>query len=201
MNLKFVIITGVVIILAIGSVVVADSLVDANLSQELASSPTETEDSIEQNGGRKPKDAEIKISPTALNFSDTYSMTLDVDAEAYGYNNLSYNDLRVCVYDHNGAILYGETIGQFTSATDASNTESYREYSINATTSSRPKYVTVDQPQLRHDGRVAVEILVINDNEESWDDEWSGGVTSHNEKFDNITPFEFPRTNEVGKCG
>ncbi|WP_415379435.1 hypothetical protein [Halosimplex sp. TS25] len=124
---------------------------------------------------------------------------VNVSAEARGYTNLSYDDLRLCAYDENGSVLFAKPLGSLRSPDSGTF---YRVYTVNMTTTTPPAYVTVDHPGLRNDTRVMVDVLTWDAETEQLNRRTSNNYTSLVEVINrNQDEFSFPRTHKVGRCG
>jgi len=145
-----------------------------------------------EDGGKQPQIALINIFPRQLGLSgvnlSNESIEIHVFIKVRGYS-INYDKLRLCAYTQSGSLLQGEPIGNI-SVSDGS--EAYQNYILNYTSDRRPHYIIVDHPRLRNDSRFRAQIRV-----------WSGdGYTLKWQSLNKIqNRFEWPRTNEPGKCG
>jgi len=127
------------------------------------------------------------------------SVDVEVRARARGYDALSYDGLRLCAYDENGTVLFGETLGPLRSPDSG---EFARTYEVEMSTATTPAYVTVDHPGLRNDSRVAVDVLTWDEEMERLDQRTSDHRQPLAELFDDLQDeFAFPRSSRVGQCG
>lgn len=179
MQKKFVIIVGVLIISAGGfAIILAENTGDQ----------VKKNTSDKSGGSKKSQAAYIKISPSRIDKS-TNNMSVEIVIHEYGYNNLSYDNLTLCMYDSSGDIIQHQTFGQVGSL---ESNEFFEVYEFNVSVSSKPKYILVDHPELRNDSRIRNQIRV-----------WNSG--SYGIEYQESNPmkddFGFPRNSEIEQCG
>lgn len=148
--------------------------------------PTETDDQA----GKPARTAIVDISPRRYNES-TGDFRVDVETRVRGYENLSYEDPRLCLYDRTGAVLGNVSLWRIHSPDQGTH---YERETVTTTVETRPYYVVVDHPELRNDSRfVSQTVRWLPDERTYWVERSSLDAVQDE--------FPFPRTNEVGACG
>lgn len=148
------------------------------------SSNTESDD------GKASQTALISVTPKEFNQAgENVSLPVDVFVQIRGYPELSYDDVQLCFYSEGGEILAQEPLGTISSP-DTGQFSEYYEKSVEL--AQRPTYIIVDHPELRNDSRFQTEVRY-----------WADGDRRVTYKpLDEIQDeFDWPRTDEVGKCG
>lgn len=143
--------------------------------------------------------ARIQVSPGPVSMvGENVTMSPEVVFELYDYgdppkyDHVRLNDVMLCLYDREGAILHSSNLGGISFPETG---EFYRRQTVNVSTSTVPKYIIVDHPQLRNGTVFDQEVLI-------WDPEREGYTVSVAEGLGNIQDeFNFPRINEPGVCG
>lgn len=152
---------------------------------------TDTPSGVED--GKAPELARIDVDPGEFDRQGKPSMEIRVDVEIRGYENLSYEDVQLCLYDSTGHLLSAEQLGRIYSPSPNWTTFT-RSYSVEPTIESRPKYIVVDHPGLRNDSRFLNEIRVWDEEHQAWDVQF-GSLDTVQDRF------QFPRSNSTGVCG
>lgn len=149
------------------------------------------------------KGASVELHPKSLYANDNhgadpllpsedYHVNISVHSDAFGYSNLSYDNLVLCVYDSNGTVLQSEPVGQIRSP---SSGRFHEKTYVNMTFQTTPKYFLVDHPGIRTDDRVGSDIFYWDNNTDEWHMFYTRDFSDKEDEF------EWPRTSEVGKCG
>lgn len=124
----------------------------------------------------------VKVHP-----SGNVSVGIVVDVQIYGFDNLSYEDVQLCVFDENGTVLDNRSLGTISSPMST-------RHPFNITVRERPTYYIIHHPELRADGTIWTE-------DRHWDPETNTYYTIEEDINEYQDDFEFPRTNETGVCG
>lgn len=137
--------------------------------------------------------AEVDISLQSYNRT-TADMTLEIPIHIREHS-VYYESPQLCLYDRNGTVLYREALPTINNSDGG---EFYKRPTITVDLEQLPKYILIDHPGLRNDPRFDVELLeLVHDSERSkviYTPRY-GGLGDVQDRFD------FPRTNETGKCG
>jgi len=147
-------------------------------------------DSTDPSGGDSPQIARIIISPLEVPGADG-ELPVEISTEIRGYDNLSYEHVRLCAYDRNGTVL--DSTALWTIQSPSSGTQHYRE-TVNLTVEQVPKYLIIDGPNLRSDERLNMVTQEWRSEEETYVGLRDDLGTVQNE-------FEWPQTSEPGQCG
>jgi len=141
----------------------------------------------ESNGGKPSALARIAINPEVTSETErSVSMRIEVDTNIYGYENISYENPRLCLYDENGTVLGNESLRDIESPIDTVET-------VNVTVNKRPIYYTVEHPELRTDDRFQLHFRRLDEE----DNIYRSLLYSRGEYPDS---FDYPRTNQTGHC-
>lgn len=143
--------------------------------------------SSDRDGGDGAPWARIAIDPEVTSrTNDTVSMRIEVDTYIQGYDNIYYENPRLCLYDENGTVLGNESLRDIQSPTSTVQM-------VNVTLDERPIYYTVEHPELRTDERFAF-------NYRRWDEEEDlyESLLYHLGEYPDT--FDYPRTNQTGHC-
>lgn len=141
----------------------------------------------ESNSGAPPALARIAIDAEVTSrTNETVSMRIEVDTYIYGYENISYENPRLCLYDENGTVIRNESLRDIESPMEAVQT-------VNVTLDERPIYYTVEHPGLRTDDRFELDYRRWDENEGLYD-----LLLYHLDEYPDT--FDYPRTNQTGHC-
>lgn len=155
------------------------------------SEPATTPTSEEGQSGDPAELADLSLYPTVYDRNTSFQTSTRISVTVYGYENLRYEDVLLCLYSQNGSVLGKESIGTIYSPDSGVYDE---EMTVNISVGQRPFYFVVDHPELRNDSRLTTELRVWLPEHEAYDFRLSGLDKVQDE-------FEFPRTHEVGTCG
>jgi len=123
--------------------------------------------------------------------ASTKTLTVEVITDVYGYEDLQYEDARLCAYDENGTVLGSAPLGRIESI---GGSRQYREETITLAMETRPEYVTAYHPNFSDDPRISSEVRF-------WVENQNVSTVRLAPLADVQTAFEFPQTDESGTCG
>jgi len=146
-------------------------------------SPDSTSDQSATDGSSPTSEAQLKVRPRGvINNGNSMTMRIWVDVKMYGYDNLTYHDVQVCMFDASGTVLASRTI-------DNVSSPQRKIYEYNITVSERPTYYLIHHPDLKSDPKVITQEY-----------KWNSGSETYTIIEPDDIGFEFPRTNETGTC-
>lgn len=180
----------IVVFVGVAVVVVTTLIAGLSVGPIATSSPTEgTPTAADQDDGANPTErARIIVSPEIVTFTgNNTTMGVEVSYDIYGYEDISYENVRLCLYDENGTVLANEPLPNISSST-------YTVKTVNVTLETKPTYYIVDHPELRTDDRFGLHQAQWNEDLDMYQDlEFNDGQYPES--------FDYPRTNETGTCG
>lgn len=153
-----------------------------------------TEDSADESGNL-PEDVYLELAQRPRADTSNGTIAVTVEASVYGYDDLHYEDVQLCLYDENGTVVASKSIGTISAR---ASTPEYRRDTYTVKVTGFPKYMTVDHPGLRNDSRVGVDLLIWSPRGDSGERFWNVTKAGLGEYQDR---FEFPRSDEPGECG
>ena len=180
----------ILMFVGIAVVLVMTLIAGLSIGPFTASSPTEgTPIADNQNNGAEPTErARIIVSPEAITFTgNNTTMGVEVSYDIYGYEDISYENVRLCLYNQNGTVLANEPLPNISSPT-------YTVKTVNVTLETKPTYYIVDHPELRTDDQIVLHQSRWNDDLDMYQDlEFNDGQYPEG--------FDYPRSNGTGTCG
>jgi len=183
---------GVVVGLAV-VLIVSNGSVLSDSSATPTDSPMTSSAMTTDDGGKAPHEASIDISPrgfdTSVESPNDTTMRPRIAITIRGRGSVNYENILLCAYDASGTLLQQRSLGDIT--TNASK-DFYKIIRPNLTVQTRPQYLIVDHPRLRNDS-------IFSTVTRYWEGDGYGIVHQSLDEIQN--QFEWPRTNQTGKCG